>query len=151
MAAVPRRARLGRAAARALPRVGGAGVGLALIGTDGVTSAIGTVVLVLSVMTSPARWWRYVATGERHQRPVRGEFAEPGDVDVVLQDAGPRPIEVLTALRQVSEPDFATAKALLEDAPVTVARRLSEDSAGRVRQRLEAAGASATLARGRLG
>ncbi|HET8604210.1 MAG TPA: ribosomal protein L7/L12 [Marmoricola sp.] len=138
-----------RLAGRALPRVGGAGVGLALVGTDGVTSVVGTVVLVLSVMTSPTRWWRYVTTGERPLRPVRPEFAEHGGMDVVLQSAGPRPIEVLTALRQVSEPDFAAARALLERAPVTVVRRLSETSAGLVRKRLEAAGATVTVVPGR--
>jgi ribosomal protein L7/L12 len=51
-------------------------------------------------------------------------------------------------LREVVEPDFLRAKAMLESVPTTVARDLSAASAHRVKVRLEEAGAAVAVRRG---
>jgi hypothetical protein len=130
---------------RAAPRLTGTGVGLALIaGSDGgPTIAIGITVFVLSVMTNPVRWWRHVTTGDTGS-PDAG-YVEPGTCGVRLESPGRRPIEVVKALREVTSADLATAKAQVDGAPTRVVGGLSAASADRVRSRLEAAGASASV------
>src|SRR5690242_282079 len=119
------------------------------MGSGGVlATALGTGVLVLGVVIGPVRWARDMITGQRPLRPVAPEFTEPGDVEVVLSTRGPRPIETLMVLRQVVEPDFSRAKAMVESVPTTVAHGLSGASAHRVRLRLEKAGAAVVVRRG---
>ena len=135
-----------RALGRALPRIAGAGLGLALARVDaGVLSAAGIVVFVLSVMTNPARWWHYVLTGAKPEAPPAAEFSEAGVCSVELQNSGTRPVEVIRALREVTGAGFSDAKATVESAPATIAEGLSEDSAQRVRDRVERAGATAAV------
>ena len=55
---------------RALPRVAGVLIGLLLLRQDGAAFVVvGAFVLALSVLTNPARWWRYVRTGDRDGAP----------------------------------------------------------------------------------
>ena len=135
-----------RALGRALPRIAGAVLGLVLARADGgVLSAVGITVFVLSVMTNPARWWRYVLTGAKPEAPPAAEFSEAGMCSVELQDSGTRPFEVLKALREGTGVGFSDAKATIETVPATIAERLSEGSAQRVRDRVERAGATAAV------
>jgi hypothetical protein len=145
MSPAPERSAVRDQLRRAAPRLAGTGVGLALIaGSDGgPTMAIGITVFMLSVMTNPVRWWQYVATGDTGSPDVG--YLEPGTCGVRLQSPGRRPIEVVKALREVTSADLATAKALVDGAPTRVVDGLSAASADRVRSRLEAAGASASV------
>ena len=134
------------ALARTLPRIGGVVLGLVLARADGgVLSAVGATILVLSVMTNPARWWRYVLTGAKPEAPPGAEFSETGVCSVELQNSGTRPFEVLKALREVTGVGFSDAKATIDTVPATIAERLSGGSAQRVRDRVERAGATATV------
>jgi large subunit ribosomal protein L7/L12 len=134
---------------RAFPRVAGAAVGLTLERADGgVLSYLGIVVFVLSVLTNPARWWRYVRTGVKAEPLLAAEFAETGDCSVELQSPGGRPIDVIKALREVTGAGFADAKAKVQTVPSTIAEGLSEESAERVRDRMEHAGATTTTITG---
>lgn len=124
----------------------GAVVGLALVVSgSGVWVTVGAAVLVFSVLTNPAKWWRYVRTGARAETPVPAEFVEPGVCSVELRSPGDRPIETIKGLREVTGAGFAEAKSRVQDGPVVVAKGLSVDSAARVRDRLARAGATAVV------
>jgi ribosomal protein L7/L12 len=127
----------------------GAVVGFALLGTDGDwLFAAGIAVFMLSVMTNPARWWHYVRTGVNPERPPATEFVEPGACTVELQSPGDRPIEAIKAIREVTETGFADSKVKVEAVPATIVEGLSAESAARVRNRLEGAGATAIVVAG---
>ena len=54
------------AVGRASPRIGGVVLGLALLSSErGVFILVGSAIFVLSVTTSPARWWHYILTGTK--------------------------------------------------------------------------------------
>jgi ribosomal protein L7/L12 len=79
------------------------------------------------------------------RKPGRASAAltEPGDCHVVLQLIGPRPIQVITIIRQATGLDLISASTLAKDAPVVVVSGISEASAERVVERLQKAGAKA--------
>jgi len=76
----------------------------------------------------------------RHALPA---LTEPGECQVVLQVVGTRPVTVITVISEATGLDFVTASALAQDAPAVVVSGISEDSAERVVERLEKAGARA--------
>jgi ribosomal protein L7/L12 len=140
---------LGGSVARAAPRVVGLLVGLALMrGADlGVWFYLGVAVFVGSLpLANPVAWWHYVRTGQGP--PLEAEYAEGGDFRVELRAPGPRAIEVVKAVREVTGAGLVEAKSKVDTTPSTVVAGLSEASAGRVRARLERAGANATVAEG---
>lgn len=134
---------------RALPRILGGILGLALIGSGdsdlGVVGLVGVGIFVLSVMTNPRVWWRYVRTGVPAASTVPAQFTEPGPCSVELRNPGARRIEVIKGLREVTAAGFVDAKDAVESVPVIVARGLSAGSASRVRVRLESAGATVAV------
>ena len=135
------------ALARALPRVAVAasGLGLATVADHGVLADVGFIVFLLSVATKPTTWWRYVRTGTVPATPPAAEYAEPGPFDVQLLHAGARPFDVMKALRDVTAVDAVDARIRVEATPALVAEQLSDSSARRVRERLERAGATASI------
>ena len=134
------------ASGRAFPRVAGVVLGLALARSDGAAlSLVGVVVLVVSVMTNPTRWWRYVLTGATAESSVAAEFSEAGSCSVELRSPGARPIEVVKALREVTGAGLSDAMTTVDSAPAIIAERLSAASARRVRDRVELAGATAAV------
>lgn len=64
--------------------------------------------------------------------------------DIVLADAGPRRVDVVKLIREMSlgALDLADAKALLDDAPVTIRTSVDQAEADDVKQQFERAGAS---------
>ena len=140
---------LGGSLARATPRVSGLVIGLALMrGADvGVWLYLGVTVFVVSLpLANPGVWWRYVRTGQ--EPSLEPEYAEGGDFRVDLRSPGPRFIEVVKAIREVTGAGIVEAKSKVDTVPSTIVVGLSEASATRVRARLERAGATATVTEG---
>jgi len=71
--------------------------------------------------------------------------AEKTEVTVVLKSVGDKKIEVIKAVREVTELGLKQAKDLVEAAPQTVKENISPEEANTVKQKLEAAGASVEL------
>ena len=133
---------------RATPQIAGLVLGAVMIPQGGTAGYVGggfVVLAVLSVVLTPAAWWAYVRTGVRPLAAIDQDLREPGSHTVVMQDGGPRQVEVIKAVREVTGFGLADAKAVVTGAPSEVVAGLSESSAGRVAERLEKAGATVTV------
>ena len=97
---------------------------------------------------APARGWRgflqrRAETMLRKPRRASSELTEPGERHVVLQQIGPRPVQVIAIISQATGLDLVSASDLARDAPVVVVSGISDASADRVVERLQKAGARA--------
>ena len=95
-----------------------------------------------------ARGWRgflqrRAQTMLRKPRRASSELTEPGERHVVLQQIGPRPVQVIAIISQATGLDLVSASNLARDAPVVVVSDISDASADRVVERLQKAGARA--------
>ncbi len=76
--------------------------------------------------------------------------AEPEDekteFDVVLKDAGPKKIDVIKAVRQLTSLGLKDAKELAETAGAKILEAVGKDVANDAKEKLEAAGAVVELA-----
>jgi large subunit ribosomal protein L7/L12 len=70
---------------------------------------------------------------------------EKTEFDVVLKDAGPKKIEVIKAIRQLTSLGLKDAKDMAETAGVKVLETVSKDVATDAKEKLEAAGAVVEL------
>lgn len=76
-----------------------------------------------------------------------GEAAEEKtEFDVILKDVGPKKIDVIKAIRQITTLGLKDAKDLAETAGAKVLEAASKDSAQDAKSKLEAAGATVELA-----
>lgn len=66
---------------------------------------------------------------------------EKTEFDVVIKDAGPKKIEVIKTVRQLTNLGLKEAKDLVDTAPQTVLSAVSKEAAADARAKLEAAGA----------
>jgi large subunit ribosomal protein L7/L12 len=66
---------------------------------------------------------------------------EQTEFNVVLSDVGPKKINVIKAVRQVTNLGLKEAKDLVEGAPATVLEAVSKDKANEAKQVIEAEGA----------
>lgn len=81
--------------------------------------------------------------------PVAGDAApaeEKTEFKVVLKDMGSQKIKVIQALRKVQTLGLAEAKKMVESAPVTIVEAASKEDADKMKETLEAAGATVELA-----
>ena len=97
---------------------------------------------------APAKGWRgflqrRAETMLSKPRRASSELTEPGERHVVLQQVGPRPVQVMAIISQATGLDLVSASNLARDAPVVVVSGISEASADRVVERLQKAGARA--------
>ena len=81
----------------------------------------------------------------RKPRRARPALTEPGEYQVVLQLTGASPVRVVTVISEATGLDFMSAGALAQDAPAVVVSGISQDSADRVVDRLQKAGAKAVV------
>jgi len=79
----------------------------------------------------------------RKPRRASSALTEPGERHVVLQQIGPRPVQVMAIISQATGLDLVSASNLARDAPVVVVSGISDASADRVVERLQQAGATA--------
>lgn len=70
---------------------------------------------------------------------------EKTEFTVVLKDVGPKKIEVIRAVRQVTNLGLKEAKEMVDGAPATVLEAVSKDVAEDAKAKLEAAGAVVEL------
>ena len=76
-----------------------------------------------------------------------GEPAEEKtEFDVVIKDAGPKKIEVIKAIRQMTSLGLKEAKELAETADGKILEGVGKEAANDAKSKLEAAGASVELA-----
>jgi large subunit ribosomal protein L7/L12 len=111
----------------------------------GIVGGVCVAVLVFNVLTRPVEWWHYVRTGTPATRRAPAQFLEPGMCSVELRSPGERPIEAIKALREVTGAGLVDANSKIQAAPLIVAGGLSAESADRVRDRLENAGATVVV------
>lgn len=76
--------------------------------------------------------------------PVEAE-AEQTEFDVILEAIGPKKIQVIKAVRELTSLGLKEAKALVEAFPTPVKEAIAKDEAETVKERLEAAGASVVI------
>jgi large subunit ribosomal protein L7/L12 len=74
------------------------------------------------------------------------EVEEKTEFDVVIKDAGPKKIEVIKAIRQLTSLGLKEAKDMAETAGGKVLEAVSKDAANDAKSKLEAAGASVEVA-----
>ena len=70
------------------------------------------------------------------------EEEEKTEFDVILQDFGPKKIEVIKAVRKLTALGLKEAKDLVESAPSPVLEAVSKEAAEDAKKELEAAGAA---------
>ena len=74
------------------------------------------------------------------------EVEEKTEFDVVIKDTGPKKIEVIKAIRQLTSLGLGEAKTLAETAGGVVLAQVGKDAANEAKQKLEEAGATVDLA-----
>lgn len=74
------------------------------------------------------------------------EVEEKTEFDVVIKDAGPKKIEVIKAIRQLTSLGLKEAKELAETAGAKVMEGVGKEAADDAKTKLEAAGATIDLA-----
>ena len=70
------------------------------------------------------------------------EEEEKTEFDVVLKEIGPKKIQVIKTVRQVTSLGLKEAKALVDSAPSTVIETVPKETAEEVKAKLETAGAT---------
>lgn len=73
------------------------------------------------------------------------EVEEQTEFNVILADVGPKKINVIKAVRQVTNLGLKEAKDLVESAPATVLEAVSKEAAADARSKLEAEGAKVEI------
>jgi large subunit ribosomal protein L7/L12 len=71
---------------------------------------------------------------------------EQTEFDIILKDAGPKKIEVIKVIRQLTSRGLAESKEMAETAGSKVMEQVSKDVAEEAKSKLEAAGATIELA-----
>jgi large subunit ribosomal protein L7/L12 len=81
--------------------------------------------------------------------PAAGGAAEAAEeqteFDVELTEAGGKKINVIKAIREITQLGLADAKALVEAAPKVVKEAVSKEEAEEIKKKLEEAGAKVTV------
>jgi large subunit ribosomal protein L7/L12 len=81
--------------------------------------------------------------------PAAGGAAEAAEeqteFDVELTEAGGKKINVIKAIREITQLGLADAKALVEAAPKVVKEAVSKEEAADIKKKLEEAGAKVTV------
>lgn len=71
---------------------------------------------------------------------------EKSEYDVILKDVGPKKIDVIKAIRQITQLGLADSKELAETAGAKVLEQAGKEAAHDAKAKLEAAGATVELA-----
>ena len=74
------------------------------------------------------------------------DVEEKTEFDVIIKDAGPKKIEVIKVIRQLTSIGLAEAKQLAETAGSKVLEQVGKDAAQDAKAKLEGAGAAVELA-----
>ena len=74
------------------------------------------------------------------------EVEEKTEFDVILQDVGPKKIDVIKAVRQITQLGLKDAKDLTETAGAKILEQVGKEAAQDAKSKLETAGATVELA-----
>ena len=74
------------------------------------------------------------------------EVEEKTEFDVILQDVGPKKIDVIKAVRQITQLGLKDAKDLTETAGAKILEQVGKEAAQDVKSKLETVGATVELA-----
>ncbi len=74
-----------------------------------------------------------------------GAEEESSEVDVILDSAGDKKIQVIKEVRALTNLGLKEAKDLVEAAPKVVLEKVARDAAAKAKEALEAAGAAVTI------
>ncbi len=78
--------------------------------------------------------------------PTAGEeVEEKTEFDIILKDVGPKKIDVIKAVRQITQLGLKDAKELAETAGAKVLEQVSKEAAQDAKSKLETAGATVEL------
>ena len=72
------------------------------------------------------------------------EEEEASEVDVILESAGDKKIQVIKEVRALTSLGLKEAKDLVEAAPKAILEKVARDAAAKAKEQLEAAGATVT-------
>ena len=86
-----------------------------------------------------------MAPGAAGAVAVAEEVEEKTEFTVVLADVGPKKINVIKAVRSVTDLGLKEAKELVEQAPATVVEGVSKEAAEDAKSKLEAEGAKVEI------
>lgn len=70
---------------------------------------------------------------------------ESSEVDVILESAGDKKIQVIKEVRALTSLGLKEAKDLVEGAPKPILEKVARDAAAKAKEQLEAAGATVTI------
>ena len=70
---------------------------------------------------------------------------ESSEVDVILESAGEKKIQVIKEVRALTSLGLKEAKDLVEAAPKPILEKVARDAAAKAKEQLEAAGATVTI------
>lgn len=70
------------------------------------------------------------------------EEAGPSEVTVTLKEIGPTKVKVIKAVREITGLGLVDAKKLVDAAPSTIKENVSPDEGNKLKEQLEAAGAT---------
>ena len=73
------------------------------------------------------------------------EEEESSEVDVILESAGEKKIQVIKEVRALTSLGLKEAKDLVEAAPKPILEKVARDAAAKAKEQLEAAGATVTI------
>ena len=73
------------------------------------------------------------------------EEEESSEVDVILESAGEKKIQVIKEVRALTSLGLKEAKDLVEAAPQAILEKVARDAAAKAKEQLEAAGATVTV------
>ena len=73
------------------------------------------------------------------------EEEEASEVDVILESAGEKKIQVIKEVRALTSLGLKEAKDLVEAAPKAILEKVARDAAAKAKEQLEAAGATVTV------
>lgn len=73
------------------------------------------------------------------------EEEEASEVDVILESAGDKKIQVIKEVRALTSLGLKEAKDLVEAAPKPILEKVARDAAAKAKEQLEAAGATVTI------
>ena len=73
------------------------------------------------------------------------EEEEASEVDVILESAGDKKIQVIKEVRALTSLGLKEAKDLVEAAPKAILEKVARDAAAKAKEQLEAAGATVTI------
>ena len=86
-----------------------------------------------------------VATAATPTEAAAPEAEEKTEFDVILKDMGANKINVIKAVRELTSLGLKECKDLVESAPKTIKEGVNKDEATSIKQKLEAAGATAEI------